>query len=235
MRHFRRRLSRAAEAKLANVSLLLTQHHRGGSPEAPKRTTNLGASSLPLFRGNRARIVHPQPAPLRARHANLPLDGDDMNRALILGILAFVLTVPGAPSLLAQANPRIGTWKLTVAKSKYEGTSVEKSETRTYVAAAGGAISLNATAVLADGTRQTTSFTAKYDGKPYPYKSASADTIKIVASDGYVTDSTMTKGGKPVQTSHATVSKDGKTLTLMTKGTNSMGKAFSSTRVYDKQ
>jgi hypothetical protein len=158
-----------------------------------------------------------------------------MNRALTLGVLAIVLTVPSAPSLLAQANPRVGTWKLNVAKSKFDGTATEKSETRVYTTSPDGAITLNASAVLADGTTQTTSFTAKYDGKPYPYKSASADTITIVAADGYVTDSTMTKGGKPVQTSHATVSKDGKTLTLMTKGTNPMGKAFSSTRVYDKQ
>jgi hypothetical protein len=118
---------------------------------------------------------------------------------------------------------------------KYEGTAPQKSETRIYSSAADGAITLSANAVLADGTTQTTNFTAKYDGKPYPYKSSNGDTISIIAADGYATDSTIKKGASVVQTSHGTVSKDGKTLTLVTKGTDPMGKAFSSTRIYDKQ
>jgi hypothetical protein len=99
-----------------------------------------------------------------------------MNRVLVLGVLALVMPVLATQSISAQANPRLGTWKLNVTKSKYEGTAPAKSETRTYSAAADGATTLMATATLADGSTQTTNYTAKYDGKPYPLK-PSADTF----------------------------------------------------------
>jgi hypothetical protein len=158
-----------------------------------------------------------------------------MNRVLILGVLALGLPLLNAQPTSAQANPRLGTWKLNVAKSKYEGISAAKSETRTYSRAADGATALTADAILADGTTQATNYTAKYDGKPYPYRGANGDTISVKVVDPFTTDSTVTGGGKVVQTAHSQVSADGKTLTLTTKGTDKVGKAFSSTRVYDKQ
>ena len=53
-------------------------------------------------------------------------------------------------------------------------------------------------------------------------------------ADGTV-ESTQKKAGKAVGTSVRTISKDGKTLTLKSKGTNAAGVAFDNTLVFDKQ
>jgi hypothetical protein len=158
-----------------------------------------------------------------------------MNRARIVGVLISVLPLLNVSSVAAQTNPRLGTWKLNVAKSKYEGAPPPKSETRTYTAASDGAVTLTASTVLKDGTIVTTSYTAQYDGKPYPYKGVNGDMITVKVVDAYQTDSTVTKGGKVVQTARSRVSTDGRTLTVITEGTDARGNASNSTRVYDKQ
>jgi hypothetical protein len=43
------------------------------------------------------------------------------------------------------------------------------------------------------------------------------------------------KGGKVSYTVHAKVSKDGKTLTIASKGTNAAGQAVDGVSVYDRQ
>jgi hypothetical protein len=55
----------------------------------------------------------------------------------MLAILVAVAAVT-AGSLVAQANPFVGTWKLDVAKSKYEGAPAPKSLTRTVTAEGAG-------------------------------------------------------------------------------------------------
>ena len=47
-------------------------------------------------------------------------------------VVALVCLLP--QGALAQANPRIGTWKLNVAKSTYQQGKAPSSETRTYLA-----------------------------------------------------------------------------------------------------
>jgi hypothetical protein len=131
----------------------------------------------------------------------------------------------------AQANPRIGTWKLDVAKSTYQQGQAPSSETRTYLATDDGGVQLAADAVLPSGTKQPTGYRAKYDGKDHPYSGAAGDTIAITG-DGWASDSTIKMRGKVTQTSHGVVSKDGKTMTLTTK--TASGRAVS-TRVYNKQ
>jgi len=52
-----------------------------------------------------------------------------------LCLLSFVvITALAAGPLIAQTNPFIGTWKLNVAKSKFEPGPAPKSQTRTVVA-----------------------------------------------------------------------------------------------------
>jgi hypothetical protein len=131
----------------------------------------------------------------------------------------------------AQANPRIGVWKLDVAKSTYQQGKAPASETRTYLATADGGLQLTADAVLPSGTKQPTGYRAKYDGKDHPYSGAAGDTIAITG-DGWASDSTIKMGGKVTQTTHSVVSKDGKTMTLVTK--TAAGNAVS-TRIYNKQ
>ena len=131
----------------------------------------------------------------------------------------------------AQANPRIGVWKLDVAKSTYEQGKAPASETRTYLATEDGGLQLTANAMMPGGTKQPTGYRAKYDGKDHPYSGAAGDTIAITG-DGWASDSTIKMGGKVTQTTHSVVSKDGRTMTLVTK--TAAGNAVS-TRIYHKQ
>jgi hypothetical protein len=156
-----------------------------------------------------------------------------MKRVLGIGVLVLSLPLLFTDQATAQTN-RVGTWKLNVEKSKFQGTA-RKSETRTYALAADGAITLTANTVFADGSTDVSSYTAKDDGKDYPYKGRNGDTISIKSTDAYTTASTVKKGGKVSQTTIGTLSKDGKTLTLVTNGTDlTTGKPVSNTRVYDK-
>ena len=54
-----------------------------------------------------------------------------MNR-LLTGISAWVFVLAVARPAPAQSDPCIGTWKLNVAKSKFDPAAVRKSETRTW-------------------------------------------------------------------------------------------------------
>ena len=144
---------------------------------------------------------------------------------------AFVATVCLAPQLaVAQANPRIGVWKLDVAHSSFLQGQAPASETRTYLATDDGGIQMTGDAVLPSGTKQPTGYRAKYDGKDHPYSGAAGDSISITG-DGWVSDSTIKMVGKVTQTTHSVVSRDGKTMTLTTKTAG--GRAVS-TRLYRK-
>jgi hypothetical protein len=132
---------------------------------------------------------------------------------------------------LAQADPRIGKWKLNVGKSTYQQGQAPSSETRTYLATDDGGIQLTASAVLFSGIKQPSGYRAKYDGKDYPYSGPAGDTIAITG-DAWAADATIKSGGKVTQTSHSVISKNGKTMTQTTK--TASGYPIS-TRVWNKQ
>ena len=131
----------------------------------------------------------------------------------------------------AQPNPRIGTWKLDVAHSTFQQGQAPGSETRTYLATDDGGIQMAADVVLPSGTKQPTGYRARYDGKDHPYSGAAGDTIAI-SGDGWASDSTIKSAGHVKQTTHSVISKDGKTMTLVTK--TASGRPVS-TRIYHKQ
>ena len=145
--------------------------------------------------------------------------------------VATLYLLPNGAQAQTKPNPRLGTWTLNVAKSTYQQGKAPSSETRTYLATDDGGIQLTASAMLPSGTKQPSGYRAKYDGKDYPYSGPAGDTIAITG-DGWAADSTIKMGGKITQTSHSTVSKDGKTMTQTTK--TASGEAVS-TRIYEKQ
>lgn len=153
---------------------------------------------------------------------------------VVLAILAAV----ASSSLLAQSDPLLGTWKLNVAKSKFDSAMPgPKSMTRT-VMAHGDSVMYSNEGVAADGKPITYGFTVKFDGKDYATTGTvpgGADMISIKKVDANHYEATLKKGGKVVGTSTVEISKDGKVTTLMTKAMDAAGKSVSSTSVYDKQ
>ncbi len=150
--------------------------------------------------------------------------------------LAAVLAILGAVQLPAQAtDPVVGTWELNIAKSKFSPGPAPKSETRTYVVV-GQEIKGSSKGMGADGKPTSTQWTVNYDGKERPVAgSAELDALSLKRIDAFTTESTQKKAGKVVATGTRVVSKDGKTMTITTTGTNAKGQVVNNVEVFDKR
>jgi hypothetical protein len=159
-------------------------------------------------------------------------------RALALGVVVGFGILLGADilSLSAQAaDPRIGTWKLNVAKSKYSPGPPPQSNTL-KVEASGQGEKVTTEGVNAAGAPIKTQYTANFDGKDYPLTgSANADMVSLKRIDARTTVRTDKKDGKVVLTLTRVVSQDGKTMTVTTKGTNPQGQTVDNVAVWEKQ
>ena len=159
-------------------------------------------------------------------------------RTLTLGVVLALSAALGVDiaNLSAQASdPRIGTWKLNVAKSKYNPGPAPQSLT-VNVEPSGKGEKVTTEFVNADGTRTTTEYTANFDGKDYPLTGSQiADTVSLKRSNARTTVRTDKKGGTVAQTLRRVVSKDGKTMTVTTKGTNAQGQAVNNVALFEKQ
>src|SRR5437016_12830069 len=90
--------------------------------------------------------------------------------ALVMAMLAV------SAGLRADDNPLIGKWKINLAKTKYNAGTPPKSQVITYDMV-GDALRLTAEIDNPQG-HQTNSYTAKYDGKDYPFTSTARDAVK---------------------------------------------------------
>ena len=134
------------------------------------------------------------------------------------------------------ADSMLGTWKYNAAKSKSTSTSPFQSATTVMEATPDGGVRMTRTGQMADGTPVSYSFTFKYDGKEYPVTGAPFDTVSLKRIDANTTTfETRKTGGKYHTTGRTVISKDGKTLTQTSKGTDAEGKPVASTVVADKQ
>ena len=143
----------------------------------------------------------------------------------IAGLILAVCVITTFPShALAQGpNPLIGTWTLNIAKSNFSPGPPPKSSTRTYTQNGDGLKFVTA-GVNADGSAGKNSWAAHFDGKDYPMVgNPNADMVTITMVGASTMDFTSKKGGKVTSTSRLTVSKDGKTMTRWTGGTNNAG------------
>ena len=138
--------------------------------------------------------------------------------------------------LRAQSNdPVVGTWVLNVAKSKFNPGPAPKSESRTY-AMAGNEIKATSTGVDGDGKATSAAWTVVYDGKERAVTGdPDADMLTLKRVDANTTEFTEMKAGKVVLTGTRVVSKDGKTLTITTKGTYAKGQKVDNVTVYDRK
>jgi hypothetical protein len=90
--------------------------------------------------------------------------------------------------------------------------------------------------VNAEGQATHVEFTAKYDGKDYPYTGSQAiDTIAFRKIDANTFEIVYKKAGKELGRGREVFSKDGKTLTRTIKGKNAQGQDINFIGVYDKQ
>jgi hypothetical protein len=150
-------------------------------------------------------------------------------------LVGTLVIVAGFAIVAAQAPKGLeGTWKLNVSKSKFDPGPAPKSQTLTYATIPDG-VRITAQQTLADGSTQTWEMSPKFDGKDYPVTGhPNADTISLGKADGLKSESTFKKGGKVVGVNTRTLSADGKTLTIVTKGTDEKGRPTHNTQVFER-
>jgi hypothetical protein len=148
-------------------------------------------------------------------------------------VLTLALCFVGAAVCFA-ADAFIGTWKLNEAKSKI-GAGSPKNTTVVYEAA-GDSVKVTVDGTDGDGKPAHNEWTGKFDGKDYPVTGdPNTDTRSYTKVDDHTLAFTNKKGDKVTITGRGVVSADGKTRTVTITGTDSTGKKFTSTAVYDKQ
>jgi len=132
-------------------------------------------------------------------------------------VLCLVFTVAATTVLAAQALPHEGKWKMNPAKSDFGQTTI------TYEQRPSGEMQ----ATVAGQT-----YTFRVDGKDYP---AVFGADAAWTSLGPTSWQTVWKlKGKPLYTDTLTLSPDGKTLTVTTKGTKPNGEAIDDTMVSER-
>jgi len=151
--------------------------------------------------------------------------------------LVVLLSALGLAGALYAADSFSGTWKLNAAKSKYESGPVPKEQTVT-VAEAKGLTDVTVAGTDASGKPITEHMTHPTEGGPVKFlegapTDGSTETVKqINANTRHIT--TM-QGGKTVGTEQITLSADGKTMQIVSKGTSASGKPFTDVAVYERQ
>lgn len=152
--------------------------------------------------------------------------------ALLLGCsLAFAQAKKTAPT----ADPWVGNWKLDTAHSKFHDPA-PKEETLTIDAASKDAVKYSTNGTAADGSAYTEAYDGKADGKEYPLTRNGQPVAKIAYQRNTARNSTgkgAVADGSASFTETATVSADGKTLTVKQHFTAKAG-AFDNVAIFHK-
>ena len=148
-------------------------------------------------------------------------------------VLTLVSCVVGVTMCFA-ADAFMGTWKLNEAKSKISAGSLKN--TNVVYQATGDDVKVTSDGIGGDGSPTHIEWTRKFDGKDYPVTGdPNSDMRSYKKIDDHTLELTAKKAGKVTTTGRIVVSADGKTRTVNTTGTDSTGKSFQNTAVYDKQ
>lgn len=147
--------------------------------------------------------------------------------------LTLALCFAGVTVVFAQ-DANMGTWILNETKSTF-AAGATKNTTVVYEAA-GDNVKVTVDGTDKDGKATHNEWTGKFDGKDYPVTGdPNTDARSYKKIDDRTLGLTGKKDGKVVTTGRIAVSADGKTRTVSTSGTDSMGRMMKSIAVYDKQ
>ena len=148
-------------------------------------------------------------------------------------LFTLLLCFVGAAVCFA-ADTFMGTWKLNEAKSKI-GAGSPKLTTVVYEAA-GDSVKVTVDGTDGDGKPLHNEWTGKYDGKDYPVTGdPNTDTRSYKKVNDHTLEFTNKKGDKVTISGRGVVSADGKTRTVTLTGTDSKGKKYTNTLVFEKQ
>jgi hypothetical protein len=127
-----------------------------------------------------------------------------------------------------QNNPFVGTWKLNVAKSKFNPGPAPKAVTVTI--SADGKVSVDEE--NAEGKSLTWSYTSSADTAA-PIEGMENSTV-VEKRSGNTVDHDW-KFGDTSMKGHGVLSKNGKTMTYTMTGTDSQGRPVHNVEIYNRQ
>ena len=150
-------------------------------------------------------------------------------------VILFTLAVFFVSAVVCSAqNPNIGTWKLNEAKSKF-GPGAPKNNT-VVVEATGDMLKVTVDGTDGSGNPAHNEWTGNFDGK---YYAVTGNPTSDMRSYRMINSRSLAlaekKGGKVGVTGRITVSRNGKSRTVITTSKNASGKWIHNTAVYDKQ
>jgi hypothetical protein len=147
-----------------------------------------------------------------------------------------LLAVFGLAGLLCAASPFAGTWKLNVAKSKFNPPSSTLKSNTVKIEDQDNGLKFTMDVVDATGAVIHSEEAPKFDGKDYPIKgSPTTDTVTLRRIDTNTFEHVSKKGGKEVERVRVVISKDGKTSTVTAKSKDAKGQEITSISIYEKQ
>ena len=151
-----------------------------------------------------------------------------MRKAMLL------LAVFGLVGSLWAADPFVGTWKLNVAKSKYNPPSSAFKSMIVKIEAQDNGLKFTFDSVDAEGKVSRGEYAAKFDGKDYPVKgdpTTDMVSLKRIGDSGF--EIVNKKGGKDTGRTRVVFAKDGKSSTVTTK--DAKGQESTSVSIFEKQ
>ena len=152
-------------------------------------------------------------------------------RMLVLGTIAIFFAVNGAFA----ADMFSGNWKVNLAKSKYDPGPPPKGPNFSKIEAIDGGLKFTNDGVSAEGKPTHSEWSGKFDGKDNPVKGdPNRDTVAFKKIDDYTLEFTNKKDGKVTTIARQVYSKDGKTRTSTTQGTNLKGMKVHNVVVFEK-
>ena len=148
---------------------------------------------------------------------------------------AFVVAVP-----CWAADVQIGTWKLNVAKSRFQTSTAPKSQLVTILPDGKDGIRLTVDVVTANGDKSAIAYAAQYDGKENPRTETGAgavpgQTVSLTRIDNRTAERIAYLKGKKLTTERWEISSDGRTRTVTQSGVGADGKPVNNVLVYEKQ
>jgi hypothetical protein len=154
--------------------------------------------------------------------------------SLVIAAAMFVSAVAGTASAQAK-DPVIGKWNMNVAKSKFNPGPAPKTAAIVFTASGADGVKAVFDGVADTGDKVHWEYTGNHDGKDYPMTgNAEGDMISLKRVNANTVETTYKLKGKVTVVNVRTVSADGKTMTVTTKGTNAAGQKVDNNLIFEK-
>ena len=133
-------------------------------------------------------------------------------------------------------DPNLGTWRVDLAKSKYNPADLAPKSVTVRSSAVGKGLNVVVDVVDFTGKPLHYEYTVMYDGRDVPVKGdPGRDTTAMKRIDDLTFEQTNKKDGKTTTVSRYAYTRDGKSRTQTTTGMNPQGQKVNNTVVWMRQ